>query len=130
LAWSPPKQPLEPEKLAALLDRLVGEVKTLATQEQAIQSEIVRQRRAEFMSSAQSLRLDFDPQQKDALDSEDKASRCEVPPISFRDLTFCFLRLSNVVNGAFERLGRYNAALWKQTAQTPFLLQTVRQRQL
>jgi hypothetical protein len=26
----------------------------------------------------------------------------------------------------FERLGRYNVALWKQTAQTLFLLQTVR----
>jgi hypothetical protein len=34
-AWSPPKQPLEPEKSAALRDRLVGEVRALATQEQA-----------------------------------------------------------------------------------------------
>ena len=32
-------------------------------------------------------------------------------PMSVRDLTCCFLRLSNVDNGAFERLGRYNAAL-------------------
>jgi hypothetical protein len=47
-------------------------------------------------------------------------------PMSARDLTCCFLRLGNLDNGAFERLGRYNAALWKQTAQTLFLLRTVR----
>jgi hypothetical protein len=47
-------------------------------------------------------------------------------PTSVRDLTYCFLRLSNVDNGAFDRLGRYNAALWKQTAQTLFLLQNIR----
>jgi ERF superfamily len=33
--WSPPKQALEPEKSAGLRDRLVGEAKGLATQEQA-----------------------------------------------------------------------------------------------
>jgi hypothetical protein len=32
--WSPPKQPLEPEKSAALRDRLLGEIGALATQEQ------------------------------------------------------------------------------------------------
>jgi ERF superfamily len=34
-AWSPPKHSLEPEKSAALRDRLVGEARALATQEQA-----------------------------------------------------------------------------------------------
>jgi ERF superfamily len=34
-AWSPPKQPLEPGKSAALRDRLLGELSALATQEQA-----------------------------------------------------------------------------------------------
>jgi hypothetical protein len=48
--------------------------------------------------------------------------------MSARELTYCFLRLGNLDNGAFERLGRYNAALWKQTAQTLFLLQTIRRR--
>jgi hypothetical protein len=33
-----------------------------------------------------------------------------------RELTHCFLRLGNLDGGAFERLGRYNAALWKQPA--------------
>jgi hypothetical protein len=41
-------------------------------------------------------------------------------------LTCCFLRLSNVGSGAFDRLGRYNAALWKQTMQTLFLLHSIR----
>jgi hypothetical protein len=46
--------------------------------------------------------------------------------MSVRDLTCCFLRLANVDNGAFERLGRYNAAFWKQTAQTLILLHSIR----
>jgi hypothetical protein len=33
--WSPPKQPLEPEKSAALRDRLLGELSSLITQHQA-----------------------------------------------------------------------------------------------
>jgi hypothetical protein len=34
----------------------------------------------------------------------------------------CFLRLANLNNAAFERIGRYEAALWKQAAQTLLLL--------
>jgi hypothetical protein len=45
-----------------------------------------------------------------------------------RNLTHCFLRLANLDNGVFERLGRYEAALWRQIVQTLFALQTVRQR--
>jgi len=48
--------------------------------------------------------------------------------LSARELTYCFLRLGNLDNGAFERLGRYNAALWKQTAQTLLLLGSTRRR--
>ena len=47
---------------------------------------------------------------------------CSGPALSPRELTYCFLRLGNLDGGAFERLGRYNAALWKQTAQTLLLL--------
>jgi hypothetical protein len=42
--------------------------------------------------------------------------------LSARELTYCFLGLGNLDSGAFERLERYNAALWKQTAQTLLLL--------
>jgi hypothetical protein len=34
----------------------------------------------------------------------------------------CFLRLANLNKDAFERIGRYEAMLWKQVAQTVFLL--------
>jgi hypothetical protein len=52
---------------------------------------------------------------------------CSGPALSPRELTYRFLRLGNPDGGAFERLGRYNAALWKQTAQT-LLLGSVRRR--
>jgi hypothetical protein len=54
--------------------------------------------------------------------------RHESAPIAPRALTYCFLRLGNLDNGAFERLGRYNAALWRQTAQTLCLLRSIGRR--
>jgi hypothetical protein len=57
--------------------------------------------------------LVFEPQREEDANGEDGTF-----PMSVRDLACCFLRLTNVDNGAFERLARYNAALWKQTAQT------------
>jgi hypothetical protein len=45
-----------------------------------------------------------------------------------RQLTYCFLRLANLDSGIFERLGRYEAALWRQTAQTLFALHPLRHR--
>jgi hypothetical protein len=43
-------------------------------------------------------------------------------------LTICFLRLANLDNGVFERLGRYEASLWRQIAQTLFALHPFRDR--
>ncbi len=45
-----------------------------------------------------------------------------------RYLTYCFLRLTNLDNGAFERLGRYEAALWRQIVRTLLALETTRRR--
>src|SRR5689334_18753006 len=45
-----------------------------------------------------------------------------------RQLTYCFLRLANLDSGAFERLSRYEAALWRQTVQTLIALQPIRYR--
>jgi hypothetical protein len=45
-----------------------------------------------------------------------------------RELTICFLRLANLDNEVFERLGRYEATLWRQVAQTLFALQPLRDR--
>jgi hypothetical protein len=45
-----------------------------------------------------------------------------------RQLTYCFLRLANLDSRVFERLNRYEAALWRQTVQTLFALHPVKQR--
>jgi hypothetical protein len=45
-----------------------------------------------------------------------------------RRLTHCFLRLANLDSGVFERLNRYESALWRQTVQTLFALHPIRQR--
>jgi hypothetical protein len=122
-------------RLASLLWRL-RRIISIETDLLRIQSDISRERRTGFReppaeaqeesgSSTRSPCLVFNAEQERA-DDEDEASDFSASPISVRELTCCFLRLSNVDNGAFERLGRYNAALWKQTAQTFFLLQTIR----
>ena len=40
----------------------------------------------------------------------------------------CFLRLANVDNGAFDRLSRYETALWRQVGQVLFTLDSLRRR--
>jgi hypothetical protein len=115
-------------RLASLLWRL-RRIISIETDLLRIQSDIVRERRVAFGGPAPELEegagsstgsppLVFAPQQEERVDVEDRASsRQSALPVSVRELTCCFLRLSNVDYGAFDRLGRYNAALWKQTAQ-------------
>jgi hypothetical protein len=123
-------------RLASLLWRL-RRIISIETDLLKIQSEIVRERRAVFHgrpveserdsgSSTRSPPFVFDPLQEEGSGGDNEGSLCSALPMSVRDLTCCFLRLSNIDNGAFDRLGRYNAALWRQTAQTLFLLQTIR----
>ena len=45
-----------------------------------------------------------------------------------RTLTYCFLRLANLDNAVFDRIGRYEASLWRQTLQTMLALGSARQR--
>ena len=45
-----------------------------------------------------------------------------------QDLARCFLGLAALDNGFFERLGRYEAALWRQVSQTIFTLQHLQWR--
>lgn len=47
------------------------------------------------------------------------------PDVRF-DLARCFLRLANLDSGVFERLGRYETALWRQVRQTLFTLEAFR----
>ena len=60
---------------------------------------------------------------------------CEVVEIfqsghvgSSEALARCFLGLADLDNGMFERLGRYEAALWRQVSQTIFALQHLQWR--
>src|SRR5262245_50032491 len=50
------------------------------------------------------------------------------PVAHSRDLTCCFLRLANLDSGVFERLGRYETALWRQIVQTLLALRATRYR--
>jgi hypothetical protein len=58
------------------------------------------------------------------LATQDLASQDLAP----RDLAHCFQRLANLDNGVFERLGRYEIALWRQMLQTLLVLQSARRR--
>jgi hypothetical protein len=107
-------------RLASLLWRL-RRIIAIETDLLRIQSEIVRERRATLAG----------PTVDDELNTDSSALSSTFVfgaqlPMSARDLTYCFLRLGNLDGGAFDRLGRYNAALWKQTAQTLFLLHSIR----
>ncbi len=49
--------------------------------------------------------------------------------LATRKLTYCFLRLANLDSAIFERLGRYEAALWRQTVQLLLTLRAARGEQ-
>jgi hypothetical protein len=61
------------------------------------------------------------------------ASRVQ-PPVSSNadhcsaDLAQCFLRLANLPTFPLDRLSRYEANLWRQTAQTIFALEFLHRR--
>jgi hypothetical protein len=46
------------------------------------------------------------------------------------EIAGCFLRLVNFNNGAFERIGRYEAMLWRQTRQLLFTLEVLQRKDL
>src|SRR6516225_11906287 len=70
-----------------------------------------------------------DRQRKQVDDQSDSIEASSDNPVSHsRDLTCCFLRLANLDSGVFERLGRYETALWRQIVQTLLALRTIRYR--
>jgi hypothetical protein len=103
-------------RLASLLWRL-RRIIAIETDLFRIQGEILRERRNEMLT----MHTTHPNQAPEVLTLAGPAS-------SPRELTYCFMRLGNLDSGAFERLGRYNAALWKQTAQTLLLLGSIRRR--
>lgn len=46
------------------------------------------------------------------------------------DIARCFMRLANVNDGAFERIGRCETALWRQSYQVIFMLDVLRRRNI
>jgi hypothetical protein len=117
-------------RLASLLWRM-RRATSIETDLLRIQGEILRDRRNDcgpvgHLSGNEAESWLDEEVQADAQDERcEDLDRAAMTP---RALTYCFLRLGNLDNGAFERVGRYHAALWKQTAQTLFLLQSTRRR--
>jgi hypothetical protein len=111
-------------RLASLLWRL-RRIIAIETDLFAIQAEILRDRR-NTVATVHDEPPDRAPEV--LTPAEDDRLGCRGPALSPRELTHCFLRLGNLDSDAFERLGRYNAALWKQTAQTLLLLGSIRRR--
>jgi hypothetical protein len=114
-------------RLASLLWR-VRRATAIETDLLQIQAEILSDRR--YVHKAGQNDPSHYVDQDDATD--DQCDLLGIPRDDFRgksrNLTYCFLRLANLDNGVFERLGRYEAALWRQTVQTLLALQTVRLR--
>jgi hypothetical protein len=79
--------------------------------------------------SSNDTREDWNSDASAHTDGHDGGGRSAAYPVSeTRDLTYCFQRLANLDNGAFDRLGRYQSALWRQVVQTLFVLQPTRRR--
>jgi hypothetical protein len=109
-------------RLASLLWRL-RRIISIETDLLRFQSEIVRERRAALDDRPSALGRDSSSIVFELKQEEESNGECELvnaEPMSIRDLTCCFMRLGNPGNGVFERLGRYNAVLWKQTANVVF----------
>ena len=111
-------------RLASLLWRL-PRIIVIETDLFQIQAEILRDRR-NTVTTTHGERLDRAPEVLTSAEG-DRLS-CSSPALSARELTHCFLRLGNLDTCPFDQLGRYNAALWKQTAQTLLLLGSIRRR--
>ena len=59
---------------------------------------------------------------------EDHANRPTPVPPANAEIARCFQRLTNVDNGAFERLSRYESTLWRQVHQILFMLKIMRRQ--
>jgi hypothetical protein len=110
-------------RLASLLWRL-RRIIAIETDLFRVQAEILRERRNEMLTTDGT----HPNQASEVLTLAESDRLGSNGPASPRELTYCFLRLGNLDSGAFERLGRYNAALWKQTAHTLLLLGSIRRR--
>jgi hypothetical protein len=127
-------------RLASLFWRL-RRATMIETELLRIQAEILRDRRSSHLTArsrntaspivgnAYSAVQDLQENQtdSDSWPAIHSNSRSAPQPVnSARDLAHCFLRLANLDNGIFERLGRYESALSRQVVRILFLLKSAR----
>jgi hypothetical protein len=124
-------------RLASLLWRL-RRATMIETDLLRIQAEILRDRRSGHLAVRSPNTLSptlgqaipaVRDVQEDQTDSDSWAaghSTSRMAPGGGRDLALCFLRLANLDNGVFERLGRYESALGRQVVRILFLLKSTR----
>jgi hypothetical protein len=60
--------------------------------------------------------------------ANDEPVEMEASPAAVRDVTHSFLRLVNLDNWVFDRIGLYEARLWRQTVQTLLALEALRRK--
>ena len=122
-------------RLASLLWRL-RRAATIETGLFQIQAEILRDLRSSNDTPPNSevpnlgLAIPFlDPGLVPSIDHDAiRASERNRPRATWRTMTHCFMRLNNVDSLVFERLGRYEAALWRQTLQLVLALKAIERR--
>jgi hypothetical protein len=131
-------------RLASLLWRL-RRATAIETDLVRIQAEILRDRRqarladwsnnrassilkAAHADEVQGNEIHDEPCHTDGFDCNDTSRPVPAPVNSARQLTLCFQRLTNLDNGVFERLGRYETAIARQVLKTLYLLRSVRAR--
>jgi hypothetical protein len=120
-------------RLASLLWRL-RRATMIETELLKIQAEILRDRRSSQLTvstrntqSAIPAVQDVGETESDPWPAAHSTSRFAPQPVnSARDLAHCFLRLANLDNGIFERLGRYESAISRQVVRILFLLKSAR----
>jgi hypothetical protein len=105
-------------RLASLLWRL-RRIIAIETDLFQIQAEILRDRRNDVTTMLAQL-PDRAPGVLIPADANPLSG--SVPALSPRELTYSFLRVGNLDNGAFERLGRYNAACGSRPLRPCFCL--------
>jgi hypothetical protein len=76
-------------------------------------------------STGSNHRVDYD-QTTQHRRQQDLGCNSEAPQSTNNEIGRCFLRLANLDNGAFDRLTRYETALWRQVGQILFTLDWLR----
>jgi len=103
-------------------------IETTSKVEQKPYGAICRSLRPTMHPDTSELDGSADDHEKEEINNEPVQVCCVNSNRSFRELTSCFLRLCNLDNGVFERLSRYENALWRQIAQTLLVLRASRYR--